>query len=252
MILLQQVGSYLFELQNRFSICETCCIFANVAFWVASIANLIVDELSKTNGYLLSLKLQPKRHLSHRELRDVFLLTVFNMVIVAPFVCCPIFEVLWDNLHSFRLTVASPFVWKRELLLLPVDMFVNEVTFYAAHYLLHQPLLYSRIHKVHHRFQAPTAMTAAYAHPVEFIFGNVLCIGLGPILTNAHPFTAFFWFSAAMLSTCKGHSGYDWLNAATHDAHHQYTMYNFGVLHFGDYIMGTSLPKEVALKKGDP
>ena len=83
-------------------------------------------------------------------------------------------------------------------------------------------------------------MAAAYAHPLEFIFANVAAIGVGPILTNAHPYTAYTYFALALLSTCKGHSGYDILNAQTHDDHHQYTEFNFGVLHLGDAVMGTS------------
>ena len=85
-------------------------------------------------------------------------------------------------------------------------------------------------------------MAAAYAHPLEFIFGNVLGIGAGPILTNAHPYTAYAWFTLALLSTCKGHSGYDILNARTHDIHHQLTNFNFGVIDLGDYVMGTRNP----------
>ena len=228
---------------DGWSICVLCCVFANLAFWFASLVNLAVDHLAKNDGPMQTKKLQPKQHLSSRELVDVFLLSAFNMVVVAPYMCCPLFELLWDYLHpDQRLSVSSPFEWKRELAILPFNMLVNEVTFYGAHYALHQPFLYRTIHKVHHRFHAPTAMAAAYAHPLEFIFGNVLCIGLGPILSNAHPYAAFAWFSAAMLSTCKGHSGYNVLNAATHDAHHQYTTYNYGVLHLGDYCMGRGLP----------
>lgn len=227
------------------SISLRCCLFANLAFWSASVLNVWVDHLAytKTVPWLSELKLQKDRYLSRSELWDVVTLAGFNLLVVAPLICCPLFEWGWDSLYpsesGIRLMESSEWNWKREILLLPVDMFVNEVSFYVAHYVMHR-WLYQSIHKVHHRFKAPCAMAAAYAHPLEFIFGNVLCIALGPIITNGHPYTSYFYFTMAILSTCKGHSGYNFLNAVTHDNHHQYSNYNYGVLHIGDFVMGTT------------
>lgn len=57
------------------------------------------------------------------------------------------------------------------------------------------------IHKVHHRFPAPTGMASVYAHPVEFCLANVLPIYLGPILANAHPKTCYIWWCMSILGT---------------------------------------------------
>lgn len=242
----------------EFTVTFLSALFANAAFWSAATLNCVIDWLAQTRHgkRFAAAKLQPDRYITKSEMFDVLGLAFLNMAILGPFLCAPLFEFVWEFLHGDNRLEAGkdPWDWHREVIRIPIDMFLNEVSFYAAHYFLHKPFWYQHVHKVHHRFKAPTAMAAAYAHPLEFIFGNVLCIGLGPILTNAHPYTAYFWFSAAILSTCKGHSGYDILNASTHDLHHQHTNWNFGVLHFGDYFMGTSIPASMKgqRKSGKP
>jgi Delta7-sterol 5-desaturase len=49
--------------------------------------------------------------------------------------------------------------------------------FYALHRLLHTRVLYRRIHAVHHRSTAPTALTAFAFHPLE----TLLIIGFMPV-----------------------------------------------------------------------
>ncbi|KAF8487732.1 hypothetical protein F5888DRAFT_1820559 [Russula emetica] len=49
--------------------------------------------------------------------------------------------------------------------------------FSAAHQLLHTPLLYKHIHKLHHKYSAPFSLAAEYAHPLE-----VMILGTGTIL----------------------------------------------------------------------
>lgn len=237
------------------SVSLRCALFANVAFWLASLLNFYFDylsnrivfgsdrqnQISASGGF--PRRLQPDRWFSAKDVRDIILLAGFNMIVVAPLIV-PAFELVWDAMYPspLRLHESDPWVWQRELSRIPLDMLLNETLFYAAHYVLHKStFLYKHVHKVHHRFQNPTSAAAAYAHPIEFIFGNVGAIAAGPILTNAHPYTSYAWFTMAILSTCKGHSGYDILNAKTHDDHHRYTHSNFGVLHLGDFLLKTRL-----------
>jgi len=55
----------------------------------------------------------------------------------------------------------------------------TEVAFYYSHRLLHHPYLYKWIHKKHHTWISPVAISAAYCHPIEHVFSNVLPIALG-------------------------------------------------------------------------
>ena len=116
---------------------------------------------------------------------------------------------------------------------------IIDVWFYATHKMLHWPRFYKAIHKLHHRFKAPTAVASMYAHPVEFTIGNVLGVILGPAITNCHPFTACFWYAFSLISTGGSHSGYLFFSAEGHDAHHEFFNYNFGVSVFMDKLCGT-------------
>jgi hypothetical protein len=52
---------------------------------------------------------------------------------------------------------------------------VEDVLFFYGHYASHWPPLYQRVHKQHHEFKAPFAFAAAYAHPIEGLFGTYDC-----------------------------------------------------------------------------
>jgi sterol desaturase/sphingolipid hydroxylase (fatty acid hydroxylase superfamily) len=82
-----------------------------------------------------------------------------------------------------------------------------DMWFYWSHRALHWKPLYKHVHKMHHRFKAPNAVAAVYAHPIEYLFGNVMGVVLGPILTNCHVYTGVFWVTFSLVSTCGSHSG---------------------------------------------
>lgn len=234
-------------LESSTSISVRCTMAANVSFWIASFLCLYVDHLAATAKSPLALrcKLQSNQHLSKEGKMDLVRLAFINMVLVGFFFCCPVYEFIWNNIQGDnRLSETDDWKWQTELFLkIPIHVLVTDISFYTAHYLLHyNSFLYKHIHKVHHRFKAPTAMACVYAHPLEFVLANVFPIYLGPILTNAHPFTCYAWWSMAMLGTCKGHCGYKILNHVDpHDEHHQFYTYNFGgAMPFFDLLFGTA------------
>ena len=62
---------------------------------------------------------------------------------------------------------------------LPIFLLVEEVGFYYSHRLLHRPLLYRTIHKLHHDWVSPVGLAALYSHPVEHLLSNLVPVALG-------------------------------------------------------------------------
>ncbi|KJR88521.1 methylsterol monooxygenase [Sporothrix schenckii 1099-18] len=132
-----------------------------------------------------------------------------------------------------------------------VSTVLREILFYYAHRLLHQPRFYRAIHKQHHKFIAPVALAAQYAHPAEHLVANMLPIGLPPLLLHAHVLTYWAFVAFMLVETATVHSGYDFFDGAAkmHDAHHEKFNLNYGSLGVMDWLHGTDGLKKA--KKGE-
>ena len=75
----------------------------------------------------------------------------------------------WGKLPTFQWVILE----------LSVCILFEELGFYYSHRLLHNPRFYKYIHKRHHEWQTPIAITAIYCHPIEHIFSNLLPPFLG-------------------------------------------------------------------------
>ena len=261
---------------DYWSISFKCGITSNIVYWSLGFIGLCLDSLaaiaapptqqrsptssssshnfSKGNA-LRHYKIQPNTFLTNSEIQDLICLTSFNMIVIALLICCPIFESIWNYVQPHRLDqeMIDDWIFRNEILCkIPICAVITELGFYSFHYWLHSNTwLYRHIHKVHHRFKAPTALCCVYAHPIEFVVGNMFPIYLGLILTNAHPYTSYLiWTPLAMIGTCIGHCGYYLplpgrsikLYKDPHDDHHLYYKNNYGGMYLLDYLLGTITP----------
>lgn len=131
-------------------------------------------------------------------------------------------------------------------------LLLREALFYYSHRLLHWPPLYRAVHKTHHRFVAPVALAAQYAHPLEHLVANVLPVALPPVLLHAHVLSAWTFLALELLETSTVHSGYDFFAGAArmHDRHHERFNVNFGALGFLDWVHGTDGREKKGARKG--
>jgi sterol desaturase/sphingolipid hydroxylase (fatty acid hydroxylase superfamily) len=123
--------------------------------------------------------------------------------------------------------------------------------------LLHVPYFYAWIHKRHHEFITPYALSNEIAHPLEFLFNWLLPIVAGPFIIGwfqpIHILTFWAWIIFRELRGADAHSGYDlpfhplrilspiYGGPRAHDMHHSVhgRGTNFGGYLFWDKVCGT-------------
>lgn len=117
------------------SVSFRCVVAANVFYWLISAIVLYIDSLVAKNKlpWLKKHKIKPNHYISGKERRDLIILSAFNMLMVAPLISVPLFEILWDRIHGkLRLSEDDTWVWEIELLQkIPIQILVTEVGFYT-------------------------------------------------------------------------------------------------------------------------
>lgn len=137
---------------------------------------------------------------------------------------------------------------------------LHDAWFYWSHRLLHDPRLFRRFHRLHHRSHHPTPFTS-YSFDVGEAVVNAAYLPLILLVLPAHPLALFVFVTHMMLRNALGHCGIEifparadgrpligWLSSVTHhDMHHAHAGYNFGLYFtWWDRLMGTEHPRYLA------
>jgi len=140
---------------------------------------------------------------------------------------------------------------------LAVLIIAHDAWFYWTHRLLHDPRVFRRFHRLHHKSHAPTPFTSYAFNTGEAVLNAVYLPLILLVLPASIPALIIFGVHM-MVRNAIGHCGFelfparwngrptfDWLTTVTHhDLHHSDARCNFG-LYFSwwDRLMGTEHPE---------
>jgi len=121
------------------------------------------------------------------------------------------------------------------------SLLIMEIWFYYTHRIAHSKYIFSRIHRKHHFFTQPYALTGLYCSVTEMIFINVPSVTIGPIITGMSYSLMTIWIVMIAVNTAISHSDIiiPYINSGTHGIHHQKHNKNFGLIGILDRIHGT-------------
>ncbi|KAJ5426201.1 hypothetical protein N7465_001271 [Penicillium sp. CMV-2018d] len=216
-----------------------------LTFWLPSICYMLLEVISPSFSQRHKIQPAPKQP-TRREIARCFLVVVQNQIISSILHLTLLSAASHAGLKStYRIetSLPGPVEIFRDVFL---SLLMREALFYYSHRILHIPSLYIRIHKKHHRFTAPIALAAQFAHPIEHIFANTLPITLPPQLLGSHIVTFWVFLAYELVNTATVHSGYDFFchKARAHDLHHEKFNLNYGSLGLLDWVHGTNQLKK--------
>ena len=70
----------------------------------------------------------------------------------------------------------------KSIIQIVITKYLSQILFYFSHRTFHSIIFLKKFHKIHHNFQQPIGMRAAYTHPVDYIFGNMIPLGIVPLI----------------------------------------------------------------------
>lgn len=165
---------------------------------------------------------------------------------------------LYTPLRDFTRIYTDPaqygYLWY--VLAFPVMFLIHDAYFYWMHRLMHSPLLFRMVHRVHHMSTNPSPWAALAFHPAEAL----LEVGIIPVMLRLIPLTPIhlvIFFLAMLVYNVYGHLGWElypaafsrhrigrWINTSVnHNQHHQYFKGNYGLYFlWWDRWMGTIRP----------
>eukprot|EP01128_Nolandella_sp_AFSM9_P002280 TRINITY_DN12656_c0_g1_i1.p1 TRINITY_DN12656_c0_g1~~TRINITY_DN12656_c0_g1_i1.p1 ORF type:complete len:350 (+),score=61.04 TRINITY_DN12656_c0_g1_i1:83-1051(+) len=175
--------------------------FLTLCYWGTGFLFIIIEQARLFDSY----KIHAGVYNTWAEYSKCFK----NLLVTYAFFILPSVVVGWPVLtHSGMAfdgaSVPSFFTW---VLHTAICFAGEDFLQYIFHRLLHMPILYKRVHKLHHEFQAPFALAGSYAHPIEVAFLAVATF-LPAIILRPHFVTFLSWIWLRQMDAVIEHCGY--------------------------------------------
>lgn len=178
-------------------------------------------------------KCQPDRWLTKETEWHEFFLGSFNMLLGSlgsGVISCYIINGGKNTLY----TNISEHGWLYFLATIPALFMYNEAVSYYPHRFFHNPYLYKKVHKIHHRYGSPTLYSTTAMHPLEFLmYQTFLAIPAFTVPLHVGVFLTILLYG--YYYGMMDHSGinmdavWPWQPSSMfHDNHHRYFHCNFG------------------------
>ena len=149
---------------------------------------------------------------------------------------------LWQKGYSKIYTDVNEYKWWWLPVSLGISMLIDETYYYWMHRLLHHPLLFKKIHLIHHQSTVTSPWTAFSFHPLE---GCMLAVILPVTLmiVPMHPYVILTQLTIMTFTSVINHLDIEiypgkfnrhvigrWLIGATHHSlHHRQFRFNYGL-----------------------
>lgn len=150
----------------------------------------------------------------------------------------------------------AQFGWGYFWLSLGALIVLHDAWFYWTHRLIHDPRLFRRVHRLHHKSHNPSPFTA-YSFDIGEAAINAAFMPVMLLFLPISHFAVFLFLAHMILRNVVGHSGYelfparrngrpvfDFMTTVTHhDLHHAQAGWNYGLYFtWWDRMMGTEHP----------